>query len=355
MQNASATIPQNELLIRAIRGEPTGRAPVWFMRQAGRSDPEYNRLKAEAGMALEDLFRHPEWAARLSLLPKRIGVDAIIFFQDILTPLAPMGAYFRFAPGPVLDKPIGAAADADRLALFDVGDELSFVPETFRLLKTELNGALPILGFAGAPLTLAVFLAEGRSFGREAPRMSAFMRSDPKALRRLLQKLTDMTIDYLKLQAEAGAAAVQLFESAAPLLTAEAYREFALPYQQQILDAMRDVAPTIVFSRDWTGLSDLSAAGADVISLPAAVSLEEARAQFGPDQPLQGNLDNRLLAHGEWEDIERAVAECLAAGQAQGHIFNLSHGLLRDTPFDRVRRVVEIVRDTRFPISASAS
>lgn len=334
----------NTLFERAARGEATERPPVWLMRQAGRTDPAYNALKEEAGLPLEDLFRHPDLAAEISLLPRRIGVDAIIYFQDILTPLTPMGAHFRFRPGPVLDPPVRTRADVARLRHYDVAAELPFIPAIFEQIHRALGGALPVLGFAGAPLTLAVFLAEGGSFGASAPRALAMLRDAPGVAHELLDRLTAMTMDYLMLQVASGVAAVQLFESAAYLFDEALYREFALPYQQRIFAALKGRVKTIVFARDWPHVADLGAAGADIVSLPSSVTIREARAVLGPNQVVQGNLSNRLLAEGTPEAIDEAAKACITAGECRGHIFNLDHGLLRQTPFERVQQVVQTVR-----------
>jgi uroporphyrinogen decarboxylase len=315
------------------------------MRQAGRTDPAYNQLKEEAGLPLEDLFRHPEYAAQISLLPKRFGVDAIIFFQDILTMLAPMGAPFLFRPGPVCAAPVCTREDVDALQPVEPARDLPFVGETFHRLSTLLDGEMPVLGFAGAPLTLLVFLTEGKSFGNEAPAAKMFLNRQPEAAHALLEKLTEATIAYLKYQVNAGAAAVQLFESAAYLLNGAEYRAFALPYQQRIFAALRGVAPTIHFARECGDLALLDEAGADIISLPAGLSITQVRAQLGVERVLQGNLDNHLLAHGNWSEIEAAAAQCLIEGARTGHIFNLSHGLLRETPFGHVTRLVDFVHN----------
>lgn len=338
---------QNDTLLRALRGEETPYTPVWMMRQAGRTDPEYLALKKRLDLPLEDLFRHPEHSTEITLLPQRIGVDALIYFQDILTPLAPMGAEFVFAPGPQLKTPCDSREAIEALHGFDVEAELPFVRETFQGIFGKLEGAVPVLGFAGAPLTLAVFILEGKSFGTSADKAMAFLESEPQALHGLLEKITAMTIDYLKYQADCGVAAVQLFESAAFLLSEAQYREFALPYQQRIFAALKGHVATINFAREWYDLGDLDAAGADVISLPATISIREARAQLGDERVFQGNLDNQLLAHGAEADIAQAITDCVASGEHRGHIFNLSHGLLRETPFDRVQGVVKQVHAIR--------
>jgi len=345
---------KNDTLLRALRGEQTPYTPIWMMRQAGRTDPQYLALKEKLNLPLEDLFRHPEHSTEITLLPKRFGVDALIYFQDILTPLAPLGAEFVFAPGPKLKKPCDSLEDIAALQPYDVAAELPFVQETFDRISGQLQGELPVLGFAGAPLTLAVFILEGKSFGTSADKAMAFMEAEPAALHALLERITSMTIDYLKYQSACGVAAVQLFESAAFLMSAEQYREFALPYQQRIFAALKGVVRTINFAREWNSLEDLDAAGADVISLPGTIHLRDARNQLGPDRVFQGNLDNRLLAYGDEAAITEAVEDCVAAGEHRGHIFNLSHGLLRETPFKRVTGLVKQVQSIRARDDAGA-
>lgn len=335
---------RNDLVLRAARGERTERTPIWLMRQAGRTDPEYNRLREAAEKPLEVLFTTPELAARISLLPQRLGVDAIIIFQDILTPLAPMGAPFVFRPGPVLANPILSSVQVEELHLADMETDLAHVKETFHLIHKMLDGELPVLGFAGAPFTLLVFLVEGKSFGDRADVAFAFLREAPSLAHSLLEKLTEMTIDYLRFQAACGAHAVQLFESAAHLCSHAVYHEFALPYQRRIFETLRGVVPTIHFARDWPDLNGLDAAGADIISLPAGISIREARAQLGDHRVFQGNLDNTLLARGTPAEIEAAAGKCVKSGGHYGHIFNLSHGLLRETPFSHIEHLVRFVR-----------
>lgn len=336
--------PTHDLLVRAARGEATERTPIWLMRQAGRSDPAYLRYREEHPAPLEALFRSPEHAANISLLPERFGVDGIIFYQDILTLLTPMGAHFVFNPGPSLQAPIDTVAALDALHTFDVERELAFVGETFDRIDAQLAGRLPVLGFAGAPLTLAAFVLQGGSFGHTADRFQAFLKNEHAALHRFLEKCTEATIAYLRYQTRCGVVAVQLFESVAYLLSPQQYRDFALPYQQQIFRALKGEVITIQFAREWNDLASLQAAGADIVSLPSTISVREARAALGPRQVLQGNLDNHLLAHGPWEEVEASARRILAEGAHTAHIFNLSHGLLRETPFERIERLVRIVR-----------
>jgi uroporphyrinogen decarboxylase len=335
---------RNDLFMRAARGESTERPPVWLMRQAGRTDPAYNQLKEEVDRPLEELFRNAEIAAEVSLLPRRLGIDAIIYFQDILTPLAPMGCEFVFRPGPVTEAPIRSREDIDALVRYEMPGHVGFIGETFERIHAELDGEMPVLGFAGAPLTLAVFMIEGKSFGMEADRAFAFFEEHPKDTHVLLDKLTGMTIDYLLYQVGVGAAAVQLFESAAFLCSPEIYGEFALPYQRRIFEALRGKVTTIQFSREWGVLEDLQSAGADIVSLPSSVTIREARGVLGEEQIVQGNLSNGLLCEGSHEEIEKAARACVESGECRGHIFNLDHGLLRETPYENIEFLMKVLR-----------
>ncbi|MBI5095353.1 MAG: hypothetical protein HZB26_23330 [Candidatus Hydrogenedentes bacterium] len=188
-------------------------------------------------------------------------------------------------------------------------------------------------------------MIEGKSFGNTAAASMQFLRDEPRLAHELLNMLTDMTIDYLKLQVEVGAAALQVFESAAMLLSTEQYREFALPYQQRVFEALRGLIPTIVFAREWDNLADLAAAGADIISLPSGLSIADARRVLGENAVVQGNLDNHLLAHSSQEAITEAARACVKSGQHRGHIFNLNHGLLRETPFENILNLIRTVHE----------
>ena len=335
---------RNKLLLQAARRLPTERTPVWMMRQAGRADPAYRALRQRADLPLEALFRSPDLAAEISLLPKRFGVDAIVFFQDILTPLAAMGAEFVFRPGPILDTPIRSSIDIEALHRFDPADELGFVGETFRQIRDSLDGELPVLGFAGAPLTLAMFLIEGKSPAHDRTRTHAFMRDHPQAFRRLLDELADMTADYLLYQIESGADAVQLFDSFADLVSDEEYKEFAHPCHVRIFSKIAGRVPTILFCREQPDIELMSSSGADVLSVGRCVDLVDAKRRVGHRVALQGNVDHQTLVTGSLTDIDRAVAECVRAGGGEGHILNLCHGLLPDTPFANVLRFVESAR-----------
>jgi uroporphyrinogen decarboxylase len=336
---------RNDLLLRAARRQPTPRTPVWLMRQAGRSDPAYRALREKMPLPLEELFARPDLAAEISLLPRRIGVDAIILFQDILTPLAPMGARFVFRPGPVLESPIRNSRDLDRLHSFDPRTELDFVAQALRLLHTEINGALPLLGFAGAPLTLAFFLLEGHSPGASADRAKMMMRDEPERFRSLLDLLTDITIDYLNMQVDAGADVVQLFESISHLVSRQEYESFAHPCHVRIFAGVKNV-PTILFVREQPFVDLMADSGADVLSIGRCVDLNMARRDHGSQVAFQGNVDNQLLIHGSKTDIDAAVRQCLREGGGRGHILNLNHGVLADTPFDNVCQFIETCQST---------
>jgi uroporphyrinogen decarboxylase len=333
-------VTTNDLIIRALRGERTERTPVWLMRQAGRFDPAYLALRERCGLPLETLFRTPVLAAEITLLPKRFGVDALILFQDILTPVAPMGAPFVFRPGPTLAAPIRSADDVAGLRELDPVADLPFVVESIELVRRELAGAMPLLGFAGAPFTLAAFMIEGRSPG-ELPATRAMMRDAPDVLHELLDRLARMTIDYLRLQIDAGVDAVQLFESLADSLDADAYRVFARPYQERVLTALAGAVPRILFAKGLVSLEPMLETGADVLSVGTGIDLAAARARLGDGVGLQGNVDNRLLADGTPDEVTNAAEACIRAGGHRGHVLNLSHGLLPRTPVDNVRRLID--------------
>jgi uroporphyrinogen decarboxylase len=338
---------QNDLVLRAARRERTERTPVWLMRQAGRFDPAYRRLRESADAPLEVFFRTPDLAAEISLLPRRFGVDAIIFFGDILIPLAPMGADFVFRPGPVLDRPIRTRADIDALRAFDPAEKLPFVGQILRRVREALNGELPLLGFAGAPLTLLFFLAEGGSPGPDPQHARALLHDAPQEAHRLLACLADMTADYLGYQIDSGADAVQLFESNADLLSPAEYREFAHPYHVRVFRRLARRVPTILFAREQPDVELMATSGADVLSVGSCVNLAEAQSRVGARVALQGNVDNQLLAQGTPAQIDAAVQACIAAGSHQGHILNLNHGVLKETPVDNVCRMIAAAKATK--------
>lgn len=343
----ATTNPGNDpLILRALRGETTERTPVWLMRQAGRSDPEYRAYREHHPLPLEDLFRSVEHAVEISLLPKRIGVDAVIFFQDILTPLAPMGAPFVFRPGPHLDRPVDSPSEVNRLKQCEPERDLPFVGETLRELRSRLNGETGLLGFAGAPLTLLFFLVAGKSPGR-GETAKAFLREEPALAHALLDRLAAMTADYLDYQIDSGAQAVQLFESIADLLTEEEYREFALPSQVRVFETMRSTAPKILFAKGFPHFNLMKESNADALSVTNGRSIAEIREEIGRETILQGNVSNRLLVEGPVERIRAEAEGCIASGDHRGHVLNLDHGILPETPWEHVQAFVDAARTTR--------
>ena len=352
---------KNDLLLRAAKCLPVERVPVWMMRQAGRSDPLYRQMREDLNLPLERLFRtcpapmshsDAESAVKISLLPKRIGVDAIIVYKDILTPLAPMGAHFRFLPGPVLNPPVRTQSQVDALCSLDEPHvQLEYTGHVIRSLRETLNGELPLIGFAGAPLTLAFFLIAGESpmkkgagISEKADPVFEMIEKAPDLLHHLLDKLTNMTINYLNYQISVGAQIVQLFESIADVLSRQMYETFALPYHQRIFAELNRGTPSIMFAKECPFIDLMHQSGADVLSVGKCIDIEHARKEIGSSVAFQGNVDNDLLRDGTFSDITEAVRSCIEKGQKTGHILNLSHGLHRDTPFENVKHFVRIAK-----------
>ncbi|MCB9782453.1 MAG: uroporphyrinogen decarboxylase [Candidatus Omnitrophica bacterium] len=342
---ATSLNSKKPLLLRALLGEETERTPVWLMRQAGRSDPEYRAYRKKHSLPLEKLFRDPEHAYPISLLPKRIGVDAVIFFQDILTPLAPMGAEFLFRPGPVLEERIAFEDQIEGLQSYDPSEGLPFVGETLSNLRRDLEDDIALLGFAGAPLTLLFFMVSGKSPG-DGKVAKEFLRKRPDLAHRLMEKLSAVTSNYLDYQIESGAQAVQLFESIADLLSEEEYKEFALPYQVRVFESMRSNAPKILFAKQFPHVGLMKKSRADVLSVSSLRSLSEIREELGEDTVLQGNVSNRLLVDGTPEEIESAAKNCIMSGAKRGHVLNLDHGILPETPWENVQVFVKTARES---------
>ncbi|MCZ6729726.1 MAG: uroporphyrinogen decarboxylase [SAR324 cluster bacterium] len=337
----------NDLLLRAVNRQPVPRVPAWLMRQAGRSDPQYRAYRERVGLGLYELFRSPEHAIPISLLPQRIGVDTIIMFQDILTPLTPMGADFAFNPGPVLAEPLRRAGQVKELRAYGVADELGFVGETISGLLRELGGALPLLGFAGAPFTLAAFMIEGRSPSEDMASVLAFAEEQPEAFAGLIDALTALTTDYLNYQIEAGVHAVQLFESIGERIPRPLYERYAQPSHERIFSALRSDVPSMLFVKGSPYPELMLVCGAAVLSIDERTPLSAVQAH---GKVVQGNVDNRVLASGSREDVAEAVRACVAAGGGVGHILNLSHGILPRTPFENVQQFVSTAREIPFPV-----
>jgi uroporphyrinogen decarboxylase len=333
------------LLVRAARREPVERTPVWFMRQAGRSLPEYRALRERH--SFWEVAREPELCAEVTLQPvRRHGVDAAVMFADIMTPVLAMGLDVELVEGvgPVVAEPVRTIADVERLRVPDPEDAFAPLLEAIRMVRGELAAEQAVVGFCGGPFTVAGYLVEGKP-SREFAIVKALMYSEPDVWRALMEKLADCFAGYVGAQVRAGADVVQLFDSWVGALSPADYEEFVAPWSARILAAV-DV-PTIHFG---TGASTLlpamARAGGDVIGLDWRIALDDGWAVVGEDRGVQGNLDPALLL-GPWERVETAARDVLArAGGRAGHIFNLGHGVLPPTDPDVVTRLAELVQES---------
>ncbi|MFJ2958254.1 uroporphyrinogen decarboxylase [Streptomyces sp. NPDC087270] len=330
--------------IRACRRESVPHTPVWFMRQAGRSLPEYHKVRE--GIPILESCTRPELAAEITMQPvRRHSVDAAIYFSDIVVPLKAIGMDVDIKPGlgPVIAEPIRTRADLARLRDLEP-DDVSFVTEAIGLLLGEL-GATPLIGFAGAPFTLASYLVEGGT-SRNHERTKAMMYGDPELWRDLIDRLADITTSFLKVQIEAGASAVQLFDSWVGALAPADYRRHVMPASARVLDAIGGYGVPRIHFGVGTGelLGLMGEAGADVVGVDWRVPLDEAARRVGPGKALQGNLDPSVL-FAPSAAVEAKAAEVLEAARASGtgHIFNLGHGVLPSTDPDAITRLVEYV------------
>ncbi len=346
----------NDRFLRACRREPVDATPVWFMRQAGRSFAAYRTLRERYGIL--ELAKTPDLCAEVTLMPVReLGVDAAVLFADIMLPLEPMGVGVRIEPdvGPIIDQPIRSAADVAALRPFDPA-EVSFTLDAIRLVRRELDGRAGVIGFSGAPFTLACYLIEGRP-SRDFATAKAFMYREPAAWHDLMERLSTMIVAYLLAQVEAGADVVQLFDSWVGGLGPRDYREFVQPHVRQIFAALEGHVPTIHFGTGTAALLELMAAtGGDVIGLDHRVSLADGWRRVGFDRGVQGNLDSARLLAG-WEATRAGALTILdEAGGRPGHVFNLGHGVLPQTDTVLLRRLVDLVheRTTQEPDVAEA-
>jgi len=330
----------SDRLQRVLRGEPVERPPVWFMRQAGRYLPEYREIRSKTTFL--GMCRSSDLACEVTVQPVvRFGLDAAIVFSDILTVIEAIGreVAFEAGEGPRILEPVRSAADAKNLRRPDVSEVLTVVPETFAKFKKILPD-VPILGFAGAPFTLLCYLVEG-SGSKEWAKVKRLLWSDPVTAHAILDLLADVVGDYLEFQGQTGAAAVQMFDTWAGVLSPEMYRTFALPAAQRALARVKS-APRIYYTKDSAPFLDLlPSTGADIIGLDWRVELGKARRVLG-DLKVQGNLDPVALFAPEAE-IRRQVRAILEAG-GPGHIFNLGHGILPETPISGVEAMVDEVK-----------
>jgi uroporphyrinogen decarboxylase len=326
----------------ACRSQPAPRVPVWFMRQAGRSLPEYRKLRGEGSIL--DAIRVPDLAAEITLQPvRRYGVDAAILYSDIVVPAAGIGFGVDVAPGvgPVIDEPFRSEADLARLRPLEADEDVPYVQETVRILVDEL-GDVPLIGFAGAPFTVASYLVEGRP-SRTYEHTKAMMLGAPDLWAELLDRLADLAIASVRAQVEAGANAVQLFDSWAGALSPADYRQRVLPASAKVFAAIAELGvPSIHFGVGTGELLGLMAdAGPDVVGIDWRVPLDEARRRV-PGKAVQGNLDP-AVCFAPWDVVADATRDVLRRGAGAGHIFNLGHGVLPTTDPAVLERVVELV------------
>ncbi|HLT09309.1 MAG TPA: uroporphyrinogen decarboxylase [Micromonosporaceae bacterium] len=347
MSSDDPTGPSRSPLVRACRREPVPYTPVWFMRQAGRSLPEYRALRAE--MSMLDACRDPDLVVEITLQPvRRHGVDAAILFSDIVVPLAAAGIDLEIKPGvgPVVGKPVATLADVLAMPALDAG-AVEFVAEAVRRLVAQL-GATPLIGFAGAPFTLASYLIEGGP-SRTHARTKALMFGDPPVWHALCERLADITLEFLRVQAAAGVSAVQLFDSWVGALAEADYRRFVLRHSAHVLGGLAEEFPSLPRIHFGVGTGELlvamADAGADVVGVDWRTPLDAAAARLGPNVAVQGNLDPCVLL-APWPVIEAEVLRVLREGAAApGHIFNLGHGVLPETDPDVLTRVVSLVHE----------
>ena len=335
---------QNDLFLKALRGESVERPPVWMMRQAGRYLPDFMKLKHKY-----DFFTRcqtPELATEITVMPiDQIGVDAAIIFSDILVVLQAMGIQVEMkdSVGPWIEEPIRTAADVSRLEIPDVHDRLSYVMEALKMTKTALDGRVPLIGFAGSPWTLLCYLVQGQG-SKNFDMAKAYCFTQPQAAHEILQKITDVTITYLKAQVAAGANAVQVFDSWGGLLSPSDYSQFSAPYIKQIVEALKEEAPTIVFGKGcWFALQDMSQWGAAALGVDWTCSARNARYLSGGNITLQGNFDpSRLLS--PIPTIEKEVRQMIDAFGKDRYVVNLGHGILPNIPVDHAKAFVDTVK-----------
>jgi uroporphyrinogen decarboxylase len=345
-EDRGAALLRESPFLKACRLEPTPYTPIWIMRQAGRYLPEYREIRAK--LSFLELCHRPDLAAEVTVTAaERLGVDAAIIFADILLVVEPMGVGLEFTKGdgPVLHHPVRTGADLMRLQPVDAQESLSFVFEAVRLARAALPPAIPLIGFAGAPFTLASYVIEGGG-SRQYQHTKTLMYRDPSAWHALMERLSAAVSGYLNGQISAGAQAVQLFDSWVGCLSPDDYREFVLPHTRQTIASLTPGVPVIHFGTDTASLLTLMRdAGGDVIGLDWRVDLGEAWAHLGPRVAVQGNLDPVAL-FAEPDEIRRQAGRILGrAARRPGHIFNLGHGVLPHTPVDHLRALIDYVHE----------
>ena len=347
---------KNDRFLRALQRQPVDRTPIWIMRQAGRYLPEYKATRARAGDFMT-LCGTPELACEVTLQPlERFDLDAAILFSDILTIPDAMGLGLHFVKGegPRFEHPVRSAADIDRLGKPDAEDDLGYVMDAVRLIRRELNGRVPLIGFSGSPWTLATYMVEG-SGSKDFRHIKGMMFDQPEALHRLLALTADAVIDYLNAQIDAGAQAIQIFDTWGGVLSPACYREFSLAYMQRIVNGLKREnegrrVPVVLFTKNggqW--VEAIADTGTDAIGVDWTTDLSDVRGRVGDRVALQGNLDPCVLYAGP-ERIREAVADVLESfGPGEGHVFNLGHGIHQFIDPDNVKVLVDAVHELSAP------
>jgi uroporphyrinogen decarboxylase len=336
---------KNDLFLRALEGEDVVRPPVWMMRQAGRYLPEFMEIKKEY-----DFFtrcRTPELASEITVQPiRRFGMDAAVLFSDILVIPQAMNVEVQMKPdfGPYIPKPIRTQRDVDNVIIPDVHSELNYVYQAINASKEKLENEIPLIGFAGSPWTLLCYMVQGQG-SKTFDKAKEFCFTNPSAAHNLLQKLTDTTIEYLKAKITAGVDAVQIFDSWGGLLSPSDYNVFSWSYIQQIIDAVKDHAPVIVFGKGcWFALGEMSKSGASALGVDWTCSARNARYLSGGNITLQGNLDpSRLFSSPS--DIKKMVNEMINDFGKDKYIVNLGHGILPNIPLNNVKAFIDAVKE----------
>ena len=335
---------KNDLILRAAKGERVERVPVWMMRQAGRILPEYRAVREQAGSFIK-LATTPELAAEVTIQPVDIlGTDAAIIFSDILVVPEAMGLPYEMleAKGPIFPKVITTKKDVDALKISNPEKELSYVLKAIEIVKKELNGRVPLIGFAGAPFTIFCYMVEGKG-SKTFSIAKKMLYSEPELAHQLLQKITDTTIAYLKAQAKHGADLLQIFDSWAGILSPEQYRKFSLPYIAQICDAINEVPVTVFAKGAFFARKEMSNLNCQVIGLDWNMDISESRRMI-PHKTLQGNLDPCVL-YGSFKEIEKNTKKMIKNFGGQKYIANLGHGVYPDTDPDKVKCFIDTVKN----------
>ncbi len=337
---------KNDTFLRACHRKEVPYTPVWLMRQAGRYMKEYMEIRKKHSFL--EMCKTPEIACKITLQPvERLGVDAAIIFADILLPLEGMGIRFEFAKneGPVIENPVRSKKDIEKIRVIEPEEDVPYLLEAIRLVKRELNGRLPLIGFSGAPFTIASYIIEGGG-SKNYVHTKTLMYNEPEQWHILMERIADVVIAYLNSQISAGVDAVQIFDSWVGCLGPDDYRRFVLPYTRKVINSLKKGIPVINFSTNTgTYLDIIKTAGGDVVGVDWRVRLDRAWDTIGYDTAIQGNLDPVVL-FGSAGTIKKRIKEILdMAGGRPGHIFNLGHGIIVGTPVDNVRLLVDTVHE----------